>query len=138
MIIKAYFSHPIRGEKGADATREDMDLNNEIAVVFSEMLKVACPALDLYVPAVHDEIIIELYASGHLPEGAILDGDKKILAKRDILIGFEYRDVISNGMRIEYDEAVHLAKPIFNFRTVRDIPGMVEQILDWYYNTHVN
>jgi len=138
MKISAYFSHPIRGEKGADATREDMYLNNEIAIMVSQMLQNALPALDLYVPAVHDEVIIEMYEAGDITEKVILDADKKILAKRDILIGFEYKNVVSRGMEIEYIKAMDLSKPIFKFQTVRDIPGLVEQILDWWYNTHVN
>lgn len=132
MNISAYFSHPIRGEKGADATREDTNLNNEIAIMVSQMVKDAFPALDLYVPAVHDEIIIELYEAKELAVGAILDGDKKILAKRDILIGFEYHAVLSKGMAIEYEEARRLGKRIFVFRTVQQIPELVASILAWY------
>lgn len=137
MIITGYFSHPIQGAKGKDATREYMQLNNEIAIAVSQILQAACPVLDLYVPAVHDEIIIELFESKELGVDAILNADKKILAKRDILIGFEYRGIQSNGMRIEYAEAEDRGKPIFVFQTVRDIPGLVEHILDHYYNTHV-
>lgn len=137
MRISGYLSHPIQGKKGKEATREYMQLNNEIAIAVSQILQAACPILDLYVPAVHDEIIIELYESKELGVNAILNADKKILAKRDIFIGFEYQGVQSNGMKIEYQEAYDLLKPRFFFQTVRDIPALVEQILDWYYNTHV-
>ena len=138
MKISAYFSHPIRGRKGVDATREDMSLNNKIAIMVSQMVQDAFPALDLYVPAIHDEVILELYEAKKLDEGAILGADKVILAKRDILIGFEYQGVVSNGMKIEYNAASRLGIPIFTFKTVRDITMLVEHILDHYYNTHVS
>jgi len=131
--ISAYFSHPIRGLKGASATVEDMSLNNDLAALVAQMLGKACPALKLYVPAENDEYIVEAYERGSASEHEILEIDKIILLRRDILIAFTYNDVISNGMRIEIDCARQAGIPIFQFSEIREIPELVQGIIEWYY-----
>jgi hypothetical protein len=136
--ITAYFSHPIRGLKGVAATVEDMSLNNDLAALVSRMLHDACPALDLYVPAVHDEFVSESYLRESTPEGEILEIDKIILRRRDIVIAFCYRGVISSGMQIEIDDANEQEIPVFMFEKVTDIPKLVERIIDWYYESKLS
>ncbi|KKN66037.1 hypothetical protein LCGC14_0475150 [marine sediment metagenome] len=131
--ISAYFSHPIRGPKGKDATIKDMQLNNDIAILVSGMVKQALPVLDLYVPAVHDEYIIEAYFNKTHTEHDILEIDKIILARRDIMIIFAYKGVVSNGMQIETAHAKELGIPIFRFQSITGINALVENILNWYY-----
>jgi len=135
--ISAYLSHPIRGKKGKDATLEDLQLNNKIAALVGQMVGNALPALDLYVPAVHDEYVIEAYTRGTHDEHEILEIDKIILAKRDIMIVFAYKGVVSNGMEIEMAHAKELGIPIFRFHCITGIPKLVEDILDWFYEIYV-
>jgi len=132
--ITAYLSHPIRGEKGADATPQDMVINNDLASLVGKMLRNACPALDLYVPADNDEYVSEAYARGSALEFEILEIDKVILGRRDILIAFSYRGIISRGMRIELDEAERMGIPVFRFSRITEIPQLAERIIEWYYN----
>jgi hypothetical protein len=136
--ISAYFSHPIRGKKGTTATVEDMALNNDMASMVARMLSQACPALDLYVPADNDEFVTESWLRGSTPEGEVLEIDKIILRRRDICIAFCYRGVTSNGMAIEIKDALARNIPVFTFSKVTDIPKLVEDILDWYYDKHVS
>ena len=135
--INAYFSHPIRGLKGAAATVADMSLNNDFAALVSKMLSNACPALDLYVPATHDEYVTEAYLNGSHDEKMILTIDKTILARRNIIIAFTYKDVISPGMYVELDFAKQLQIPIFKFAKITEIPELVERVLDWFYTKEV-
>lgn len=137
--VSAYFSHPIRGEKGAAATVADMSLNNDLASAVARMVfEQSGGLIDLYVPADNDEFVTESYLRGSTPEGEILEIDKIILRRRDILIGFCYRGVTSNGMRIEIDDANENNIPVFLFEKVTDIPQLVERIIDWYYDKHVS
>lgn len=136
IVISGYFSHPIRGLKGAAATAEDMSLNNDVASLVGRMLLLACPALDLYIPAVHDEYVTETYLRKSTPEWEILEIDKIILARRDILISFCYKGVTSSGMKIEIAHAVSLDIPIFLFTEITEIPELVGRIVDWYYGKH--
>ncbi|HDZ15374.1 hypothetical protein LCGC14_1396850 [marine sediment metagenome] len=134
--ISAYFSHPIQGKKGKDATVKDMQLNNDIAAGVSHLVEQALPVLDLYVPAVHDEYVIEAYQRKSHTIDEILAIDKVILARRDIMIVFAYNGVISNGMIIEIEHAKKLGMPIFRFHSITGIAALVENILNWYYNKH--
>jgi len=131
--ITAYFSHNIRGAKGNNATREDMKLNCDIAIMVSQALQNALPALELYVPAVHDESITELFLARKLDDVSILNADKKILGRRDILIAFEYHGVRSGGMEIERAEAKKLGIPVFDFNFVDEVPDLVARIIEWHY-----
>jgi len=133
MKIRAYLSHPIRGEKGKDTTLHDMELNNGIAMTVATALENALPCLELYVPARNDEIITDLYVRGGLKDGAILRADCNILEKRDILIEFKYQGVVSGGMQIEKNHAIEKGIPTFAFRKLSDIPALVDSILHWHY-----
>lgn len=137
--ISAYFSHQIRGEKGVAATVSDMSLNNDLASAVARMVfEQSGGLIDLYVPADNDEFVTEAYLRGSTPEGEILEIDKTILRRRDILIGFCYRGLTSSGMRVEIDDANEHNIPVFLFEKVTDIPQLVERIIDWYYDKHVS
>lgn len=132
--ISAYFSHPIRGLKGAAATSEDMKLNNELAALVGQMLRNACPALDVYIPAEHEDYVQTAFDRGSHDEHEILEIDKIILAQRDILIAFKWEGVCSNGMLVEIEHAKRKKIPIFSFSTTQEILGVVGRIIEWYYN----
>ena len=103
--IRAYLSHPIRGVKGAAATREDMEANNRMACEFAAMIRVAYPNLDLYVPAEHDEFIMLAYERGILTERDILSVDCDLVSRRDLLIMWLPDMHVSSGMWQEMREA---------------------------------
>ena len=133
--IGAYFSHPIRGLKGAAATVDDQSLNNNLAIVVGKILSNFCPALDLYIPAEHDEFGTEFSLRKSTSVEEILEIDKIILERRDILIAFCYNGVLSSGMKIEIDHANDKGIPVFMFEKVTEIPELVKRIINWYYES---
>jgi len=106
-MIRAYLSHPIRGVKGMAATREDMEANNRRAIEFARIIRECCGhhGLDLYVPAEHDEFVIQAYELGYLTEQQILDVDVQLVQKRDLLILYAPDKYISTGMLREHTQA---------------------------------
>jgi hypothetical protein len=69
--ITAYFSHSIRGAKGKDATPDDMALNCAMAKHAADMLRRVCPALEIYVPAEHEDYVQTAYDRGSHSEHEI-------------------------------------------------------------------
>jgi hypothetical protein len=102
----AYLAHPIRGVKGPDATREDMEANNLRAMEFAGLIRERFPGLDLYVPAEHDEFVMLAHEQKFLSEDQILMVDAEILRKRDLLILFAPDRHISTGMMFESRVAI--------------------------------
>jgi len=128
--MRAYLSHPIRGAKGAAATREDMEANNRRAIEFAAQVRAEFPGLDLYVPAEHDEFVIEAYEMAYLAESDILAIDVRLVQKRDMLITYAPESHISNGMRIEIEAAQAARKPIaFTTGGMDPIHGVLESFL---------
>jgi hypothetical protein len=136
--IGAYFSHSIRGAKGLAATADDMALNCGLALVAANMLRQACPVLELYVPAEHEDYVQTAYDRGSHNEEEILAIDCEILTRRDILIGYCHKGVTSRGMQVEIKHAMEKDIPVFTFEKVDEVLYLSEQILEWYYDTHVS
>lgn len=110
--IRAYVSHPIRGIKGKDATREDMEANNRRAIEFGKMLRERFPTVEFYIPAEHDEFVLEAYEQGSLTENEILDADCAIVRKCNFLLALTLDDHLSRGMFKEMREASRCNIPI--------------------------
>ena len=110
--IRGYFSHPIRGEAGVVATKEEMINNCEQAVRAAEKIrKFWGPALDLYVPAEHQEILFHLLEAGNVTHNEIVECSCLIVA--DIDLFFLYLPgPISAGQLREQDTAKHWKKNI--------------------------
>lgn len=134
--IRAYISHSIRGKHGKDATKEQMDENNSKAIQFGKELRKVFPTLDLYVPAEHDEFILEAYLHGRITEEEILDTDCNILAKRNFLLVYSPDGYISKGMGVEINFAKFNNIPRFyNYtdgvdkKLVKEINFFLEQLM---------
>ena len=110
--IKVYVSHPIRGAKGKDATKEDMEANNRLAIAFGEALQAQFPRIKFYVPAVHDEFVMAGYEEGILNENQILSIDCKIIDTCNAVIVYIPEQHVSNGMLIEVTHANMTGKPV--------------------------
>lgn len=116
MVLSAYFSHPIRGAAGESATPEQIhracrDCSWMARRIQTEM------AIDLYVPADHDEFVQIAYKGGLLTERAILLTDCEILAKRDFVLAYDPSgQMVSRGMRVEIEHALAIGKPVFLFK----------------------
>lgn len=110
--IRLYVSHPIRGAKGADATREDMEVNNELAIKFGEALQSEFPNISFYVPASHDEFVMIGYEEGILTETEILHIDCKITDRCHAVVAYIPENHVSNGMLTEITHANKTGKPV--------------------------
>ena len=111
--MRAYFSHCIRGAKGTDATKEDMDANCAAAIEAAEEMRADTHGkLDIYVPAEHEDFVQIAYFEKYLNEQQILAIDCGIVDNCDCLIAYN-PDCISRGMQVEIDYAIGHDKPVF-------------------------
>lgn len=129
--MKCYFSHPIQGKKGKDATREDMDANNQRAIKAAKQIRSFFPEIDFYVPAEHDEFVIEAYTQKSLTVEQILEADKAIVRKCDFLVAYMADDYLSNGMIKEVIEACDNRIPVFFWVKSRGLLKTTRQIIFW-------
>lgn len=110
--IKAYVSHPIRGKYGINATHQQMVDNNNKAIKFGIFIKKTFPAIQWYVPADHNELVIIAFEKGYLNEGTILDIDCSIIDTCNFMLVFSPDDYISRGMKIEINHCTKTHKTI--------------------------
>ena len=102
---RLYMSHSIRGRKGVDATSEDMEANNLLAIEAGKQLKILLPDYDVYVPGSHDELVIIGFEKGYLNEQKILDIDCAIIDKCDMVVAYTPDGYLSHGMVVELRHA---------------------------------
>lgn len=110
--IRVYVSHSIRGKKGKDATQEDMQHNNALAIVFGQALRRKFPGVDFYVPGDHDEFILIAYLQKVLGEKQILDIDCVIVRRCCFVIAYSPDGYLSKGMKIEIEDACMNGIPV--------------------------
>jgi len=112
--IRVYVAHSIRGKFGKDATREQMDANNQKAIRFGEKLAEEFPGIDFYIPGEHDEFIVIAYLKGYLDENQILNVDCDIISRCSFLIVYSPDDYISRGMKVEVNHCISHNIPIIS------------------------
>ena len=110
--IRAYVAHSIRGKFGADATTEQMEANNQKAIVFGKQLAKEFPNIDFYIPGYYDEFVLIAYKKGYLTIEQILDVDCVIVSRCNFLVVFAPDDYISKGMQTEIDYCVYNNIPV--------------------------
>ena len=138
-VCKIYLSHSIRGKKGNKATNEDMEHNNELAIIIANKLRRKFDGkIELYCPAEHDEFVLIAYRKDYLTESQILSVDCSILSQRDLLLVYAKDNFISRGMKIEIEYANGINLPIHYFndvssKSIKEIEQAIKQVLDWKY-----
>jgi hypothetical protein len=130
----AYFSHHIRGPKGAGATLEEQQENKQDAIHVCNEIRKQLPMWDIYCPAEADAVVSELFQAGALDEAAILAADCKILERKDAVIAYQKDGVTSKGMEVEINHAYKLSVPIISFRSLNKFPldatKRAEEVID--------
>lgn len=112
--MKFYFSHPIRGSKGKDATTDDMRKNNEAAIKVANYLRIHTTAsVNIHVPAEMEEFVLTAFYLGILTEQQILAVDCKIIEGCDAVIIYTPGTYIGGGCKVELDYAIRHNKPVF-------------------------
>ena len=135
-MIRFYLSHAIRGNKGNNATREDMEKNLQKAIKAGQEIKAylldwermeGFPSVDLYVPAEHDEVLSYIYHQSWITIEQLLEADCAILDRCDLLIILGTQ--ISSGMKVEVDYAQTHNIPIYMIGYVdKDTMGALKDI----------
>ncbi len=110
--VRVYMSHSIRGKKGKDATSEDMQHNNALAIVFGQALRRKFPGVDFYVPGDHDEFVLIAYLQKVLTEKQILDIDCEIVRRCCFVVAYSPDGYLSKGMKIEIEYACMYGIPV--------------------------
>lgn len=132
--ITAYFSHPIRGEKGEAATQAEIEANCQRAVKVASSIFLDCNLIginiEIYCPGRHDEFVQIAYRQGILTEDQILDIDCEILSRRDLLLAYAPNGLISNGMRREINHAIKLSTPnlIFSDEEISKVASWIKNL----------
>lgn len=125
-IFRIYMSHAIRGPKGQNATKKDIEENiakhikigTEIKAYLIDWEKMdGLPRCDLYIPAEHDEFVQIAFDKKYLDEKKILDVDCEIIERCNLVIAFG-DPLDSRGMQIELDYAANNGIPIFFMPTL--------------------
>jgi len=119
--VAVYFSAPIRGEKGSNASQKEMDENIKSAKKMALRVKEYFGTLlDMYVPHDQDELIQILWHSKKISVWDILEGDCKIVAQRSILLVWARDGFFSTGMGREMKTAEENGVPIIQFDEFND------------------
>jgi len=128
--MKFYLSHPIRGSKGKDATVEDMQKNNEAAIVLANYLRKKLTAsVDIHVPAEMEDFVLTAFYLGILTEGQILAVDCKIIENCDAVIIFTPEGIIGGGCKIELDYATKHGIPVFIGKDAETLLDMIAEFI---------
>lgn len=134
--VTAYFTASIRGKKGSKATKRDIQRNIESGKkVAAQIRKFFGSMLEIYCPHDQDELIQILWHSRKITVWDILDGDCKIVSKKQILLVWAPKDYISAGMAKEIKTAKEKSIPIIMFerfddKTALTILKMIFQIFE--------
>ena len=105
--MRVYLSHAIRGAKGEACTREQQKKNCDNALAFAEEIRKACPWIDLYVPAEHEEFVQIAYDKKYLTVDQILEVDFEIIRGcQAVLVYAPNGEEIQGGRKAELDFAL--------------------------------
>lgn len=98
--MRIYISHSIRGIKGSAATIEDMQINCQQAVKFTEELTHEFP-FDFYVPGGSEAFVQKAFDKQFLTIDQILEIDCDIIDGCELVIFFIPNGYFSSGMLVE-------------------------------------
>lgn len=112
MKVNAYVSHTIRGEKGKDATKQDMENNCQRAEALCSQIRSEIADVILYVPAEHEQFVQSAFDRGFMSEQQILTVDCDILERQDLLIVLTENGWEGGGIGIEAMHARENGIPI--------------------------
>lgn len=128
--ITAYLSHPIRGRADGRPEKRRIKENNEKAKKIAKQIQTKWKDwLDLYCPAIHDEVLQILYDRKAISIDELLAADCVVLERRDIhFIYLPKNEKISEGMKVEINHSVRHNIPSIIFSCVEDLLSRKEEI----------
>ncbi|MHA1883052.1 MAG: hypothetical protein ACTSUO_08410 [Candidatus Thorarchaeota archaeon] len=119
--VTGYFSAPIRGKGGSNARRGDIRKNIAAGKKMAAKIKrIFGTLLNLYVPHDQDDLIQILWFAGKVTAKDILEGDCKIVSKKDMLIAWLPDGWLGGGCAQEVKTAERCGIPIIIFEELND------------------
>jgi len=119
--VTGYFSAPIRGKKGSNARRGEIRKNIVAGKkMAAKIRRIFGSLLDLYVPHDQDDLIQILWYAGKLTAKDILEGDCKIVSKKDLIIVWLPDGWLGGGCAQEVKTAEECGIPIIIFEELDD------------------
>lgn len=131
--MRAYLSHTIRGQKGNDATDEDMSINCNAALEVGTRIRKLIPQLGLHIPAEHEEFVSRAYRNGYMNEKEILDVDCQIINDCDLIFILVKDGWIGGGIGVEIKYAQKQNIPIY-FIFDNEIDEIIEMVVNDFKN----
>jgi len=114
---RAYLSHAIRGKEGADCSAASQKKYCDAAIELANEIRKACPWLDLYVPAEHEDFVQKAYDNRFLTVEQILEIDCQIVYDCGVTVVFVPEgDVLQGGRLVEYNFAQNECQPVANVK----------------------
>ena len=111
--LKVYVSHCIRGKKGSKATREYIQRNVTLAILFGQALRREFPNIDFYVPGDHEYPPVgNLLEKGYVTIDQVLAVDCDILKNCNFVVAFSPNGYLSKGMKKEIEYAEENGIPV--------------------------
>ena len=132
---RAYLSHAIRGKEGKDCTDYQQKKYCDAAIELAKQIRAACPWLDLYVPAEHEDFVKIAHAKKYITEQQLLDVDCDIVKDCGFLIIFVPEgDELQGGRLVEHDFAINECMPV---GLVKDATDAIKFLTEAYeYSRH--
>ena len=116
--MRYYLSHSIRGKYGKDATPSQMKANCDRIINIADDIRFALPSVELYVPAEHEDFVLNAFLNGYMNEQQILAVDCMIIDKCDgVIIFCPPDDPICGGRTVEREHAIVTSKPMLIFQS---------------------
>lgn len=114
--MRTYLSHSIRGKEGKECPADQLKKNCKAAIKIANVIREACPWIDLYVPAEHEDFVQKAYDKKYVTEKQILDIDCEIVSECDnIVIFVPAGDELQGGRLIEHDHAINMCMHVCVF-----------------------
>ena len=130
--MKSYLSHAIRGRAGNKCPAQQLKENLKRAIEIANQIREACPWLDLYVPAEHEDFVRKAFDKKYITEKQILDVDCDILDECDnIIIFIPEGDELQGGRLVEHDHAIDNCMPLGTFSQVDDAVEFLTELYEY-------
>ncbi len=115
--FRAYLSHAIRGKEGENCLADTQKKYCDAAIALGNKIRAACPWLDLYIPAEHEDFVQKAYNRRYLNVPQILDIDCDIVKDCGLIIVYVPKgDELQGGRLVEHDFAINECMPVALFQ----------------------
>lgn len=132
---RAYLSHAIRGKQGEGCTSDTQKKYCAAAIKLGNEIREACPWLDLYIPAEHENFVGKAYDKKYLDIPQILEIDCEIVKDCGVIVIYVPEgNELQGGRLVEHDFAINECMPV---GLIKDAADAIEFLTERYeYSRH--